>query len=336
MTRRGIRDECFPWKEPALRRVFLGLVAAVLWALPAPTGIAVQPGECKIVGGGTGAGGDHCGGPGSLWQELSFHVTASCKDLCTGDTSPLDGMAVTATGVCPTCGTDYWDFNKNDPSYAAGPKFSSSAYDTLQSTFVPQCYNDAALHESYVVCSCPPCSHDTPIVISTTDEHYQLTSQSDGVLFDMDGDGTADQTAWTAAGADDGFLALDRNENGTIDGASELFGNRSPQFPSDDPNGWRALAVWDDLLNGGNEDGRIDAEDFIFGELKLWIDADHDGVSQSSELLGLAESGITWLDLDYRLASRQDQFGNLFKYRGRVGRGNGGVRIAWDVVFTLE
>lgn len=320
--------------QPAMKRRFFGLAAAVLLALPAATGIAVQPGECELVGGSTGGSTALCGSAPNNFKQLSFHVTALCRDLCTGLSWQDQGMEVAVTGECPDCGTDYTDYNKMVPDNPGGPKFFSSA-SSLTRFGVPTCRVDPP-QASFVVCSCAPCERDTPIVISTTDGHYQLTSRADGVLFDMDGDGTTDATAWTAAGSDDGFLALDRNENGTIDGASELFGNRSPQFPSDDANGWRALAVWDDLLNGGNEDGRIDAQDFIFGELRLWIDGNHDGISQSSELLALDEAGITWLDLDYSLSWRQDPFGNLFKYRSQTGRASGGVRMAWDVVFTLE
>jgi len=44
--------------------------------------------------------------------------------------------------------------------------------------------------------------------------------------FDMDGDGFKEKTAWVQEG--DGLLALDRNNNGTIDNGSELFGNFTP------------------------------------------------------------------------------------------------------------
>lgn len=51
---------------------------------------------------------------------------------------------------------------------------------------------------------------------------FDLTYPASGVSFDLDNDGVADTTAWTASGSDEAFVVLDRNRNGTIDnGVSE-------------------------------------------------------------------------------------------------------------------
>jgi hypothetical protein len=147
---------------------------------------------------------------------------------------------------------------------------------------------------------------------------FGLTSASEGVYFDLDADGTPEHWSWTAANSDDAWLALDRNGNGTIDNGQELFGNFSPQPASGHRNGYIALAVFDLIASGGNEDGQIDARDAVFSRLRLWRDINHNGLSEYGELESLPARGVIALDLNYRASRRVDQYGNRFAYTSRV------------------
>ena len=158
-------------------------------------------------------------------------------------------------------------------------------------------------------------------------------------MFDIANTGTSIQLAWTA-NANNAFLVLDRNGSGTITDGAELFGNFTSQPASAHPNGFAALAVYDDPMNGGNGDGVIDARDKIFSSLRLWVDANHDGISQPGELHTLPELGIYSISLDYSLSERTDQYGNLFRYRARVNQGMHGPadvgKTAYDVFLVSK
>ena len=123
-----------------------------------------------------------------------------------------------------------------------------------------------------------------PIVLDLNGDGIQLTSLDGSTThFDFAGDGFAERTAWVSAG--DGLLAIDDNGNGIIDNGSELFGS-----PTED-----GFAVLEKLDTNG--DGKIDAQDADFGKLRVWIDANGNGVTDPGELKTLSELSIVSISL---------------------------------------
>ena len=260
----------------------------------------------------------------------SLTVSADYRCQECGGFKPVSSLSVTGIGDCEGTFQCY-------PALISVNYYETAVQIWIQERLAGQdfCVNDTVVG-SGELCTCPSCQ-PSPIIISLDNGSLQLTSAQDGVLFDLTADGVRAQTAWTQGEADDAFLVLDRNENGTIDNGSELFGDATPQ-PIRDPsqrNGFEALAVFDDSLSGGNEDGFLDENDAIFGELQLWIDTNHNGISEVEELQSMSDAGVHSFDLSYRSSSRVDAHGNELRFYSSVLMTRG-RRIAWDVFFVQQ
>ena len=103
------------------------------------------------------------------------------------------------------------------------------------------------------------------------------------------------------------------------------------------PNGFAALAVYDTPAAGGNGDGRITISDAIWARLRVWVDADHDGISEPSEVGPIQRYGIVELQLEYSIDWSPDPSGNRHFLRGTCVRRLPGhtfnIRAMDDVFF---
>lgn len=70
--------------------------------------------------------------------------------------------------------------------------------------------------------------------------------------------------------------------------------------------------------------------------MRLWVDRNHDGISQPNELLTLSQAEIKAISLAYEPSRREDGENNLFRYRTRVEAEQGAKVATWayDVFLT--
>lgn len=305
--------------------------ATITVSLPFNNPSATSSNSGGIGGMGGGGGSGNVGGNGGFQGRLGIGATACGQTAASGnggiEPSPGNSGAPGnpgANGASGLAGPAPTITRRPAPVAGGGPPPP------------PQCDSDSGDGFTRNQGGATNCS---PIIVDLTGDGFFLTSAANGVKFDITNTGIPLQIAWTA-NANNAFLVLDRNGNGLINSGAEMFGNFTVQPSSAHPNGFAALAVYDDPMNGGNGDGVIDARDKIFSSLRLWVDANHDGISQPGELHTLPELGIYSISLDYALSERKDQFGNLFLYRARVNPGMDGPtdvgKTAYDVFLVTK
>lgn len=224
--------------------------------------------------------------------------------------------------------------------------------------------NDVQLNlsdETYELCD----KLASPLFIDMRDVDYrdvgfQLTSQADGILFDILGENadpvahTKKQISWFSNSAM-AFIVMP-DFNGNVMGINEMFGDntKGPDGKFAD-NGFAALAKFDglplpDRINTDLSttfapfwyriervpDGVININDDVYHFLRLWSDHNKDGIATNDELISFAEAGIESIDLDYDPNFREvDEYGNQVKYKSAAETRRGGLRLVFDVWFKL-
>lgn len=127
-----------------------------------------------------------------------------------------------------------------------------------------------------------------PLVIDLNNDGIKGTNLDYKINFDLDNNGFKEATSWIDN--NDAFIAIDKNNNGTIDNGSELFGNKSISnnvYAYTNPNaknGFESLKELD-----SNNDDIIDEKDKEFTNLLLWQDKNSNGISETDELIKLSD-----------------------------------------------
>jgi len=178
----------------------------------------------------------------------------------------------------------------------------------------------------------------TPFVLDLAGNGIDLGGQTTTALF-----GTVKTLRWTKAASDDSFLAADATEmrqrgfnwkseagvslagNQLVRGGTRLRGPEGKEVVITDS--WHFLAQLDT-----NKDGKLNAADPVWADLKLFGDANADGKLEADELMSLANSGVASVSLSHA-APIKDSFGNELS-NGTYQTGSGQTRTASGVALA--
>ncbi len=160
-----------------------------------------------------------------------------------------------------------------------------------------------------------------PLVINLDGESLQLTD--DKFKFDLNSDGQEEEISF--ATGNNGFLALDKNNDGIINNGSELFG---PETGS----GFAELADYD--LDGN---GWLDESDPVLTELKIWS-KDSNG---NDRLETIVEEGIGAIYLanvenNFSLKDTDNNLQGMIKNNGVYLRENGNPGVIHEIDLNVE
>src|SRR5207237_10374045 len=100
---------------------------------------------------------------------------------------------------------------------------------------------------------------------------------------------------------------------------TELFGKATPVLngASTAANGFEALRFYQ-VGGVADIDDVVSAADAVFGQLLLWTDRNHNGISEPDELQTVASAGVGAIALNYRTIGRRDRYGNTFRQAAKL------------------
>jgi hypothetical protein len=159
-----------------------------------------------------------------------------------------------------------------------------------------------------------------PLVINFDGKAAGLTDTK--YNFDLDANGTADQISFLREGS--GFLALDTNNDGTVNNGTELFGPATG-------NGFQELAKFD-----ADQNGWIDENDAIFDKLRIWTKDD----KGNDQLFALGQKGIGAIFLGnikagFNLTNTENESLGVAQKAGVYLRENGAAGMIQQIDLTV-
>lgn len=159
-----------------------------------------------------------------------------------------------------------------------------------------------------------------PLVLNLENTPASLSGNK--IFFDINLDGSKEEIA--LPNSTSGFLALDKNNNGSIDDGSELFGPQSG-------DGFGELTEYDTDKNGW-----IDENDPIYSKLQIW---QHDE-NGNAKLLALGKAGVGAIYLEgakteFKYADNQNNTQGMLRETGLFLREDGTAGTIQHIDLTI-
>jgi hypothetical protein len=169
----------------------------------------------------------------------------------------------------------------------------------------------------------------SPLLLVLHGAAPDLSGAAHGAVTDMGNGHAVVRTAWPA-NDNSGWLVLDRNRNGRIDGVREMFSNASRLASGRSAaNAYEALAELDD-----NGDGVLSPADSAWTQLRVWIDRNRNARSEPGELVRLSSLGIKSLSLRAVRDGWQNGRGSSVPLRARMEAN--GNHLLWSYVVSPD
>ena len=230
----------------------------------------------------------------SLFVVTGYRTLQGCKNENINSALAHD---ISVETVCPYLGPG--DYESTGTQYVASTSVAPDSMSSPVHLNGPPVVGRCSLQEEYWCnirtgyaysdgCICEKTY--SPLLVDVERNGFRMSTADEGVFFDLDGDGQPELTSWPQTGADDAWLVLDRNNDDEINNGTELFGNGTPTGNDGSivANGFLALRALEADTTLGNGNGMVTSADLLYGLLRLWLDANRDGVAQPEELTSLS------------------------------------------------
>jgi hypothetical protein len=173
-----------------------------------------------------------------------------------------------------------------------------------------------------------PPPHRDPIIVDLN-KNGKIDAAAK-TYFDLDNNGFKESTAWASNG--DGILVMDRNGDGIINNGTEVFGDGTLLADGSlASNGFEAL---NELDSDGN--GVINAEDAAYGDMRVWVDANGDGISTEDELISLQDAGVQSINLSAETNGSMDENGNVIARTGTIEWEDGTAGLIAEMLLDAD